>query len=83
MDCKEIDDVIFEINNFMFLGGRMIVDVIGLEFIGWDVLVLWEVVLKMGLNIVVLFGFYLEKFESIWIYKFVELLVLFIDKELN
>jgi phosphotriesterase-related protein len=51
MDRKEIDDVIFEINNFMSLGGRTIVDATGSESIGRDVLSLREVALKTGLNI--------------------------------
>lgn len=64
MDRKEIDDVIFEINNFMSLGGRTIVDATGSESIGRDVLSLREVALKTGLNIVASSGPYLEKFES-------------------
>ncbi len=64
MDRKEIDDVIFEINNFMSLGGRTIVDATGSESIGRDASALREVALKTGLNIVASSGPYLEKFES-------------------
>lgn len=83
MDRKEIDDVIFEINNFMSLGGRTIVDATGSESIGRDASALREVALKTGLNIVASSGPYLEKFESTRIHKPVELLASLIDKELN
>lgn len=36
MDRKPIEDVIFEINNFISLGGRTIVDATGSESIGRD-----------------------------------------------
>lgn len=83
MDRKEIDDVIFEINNFMSLGGRTIVDATGSESIGRDASSLREVAIKTGLNIVASSGPYLEKFESTRIHKPVELLASLIDKELN
>ncbi|ELG9098576.1 phosphotriesterase [Salmonella enterica] len=83
MDRKEINDVIFEINNFMSLGGRTIVDATGSESIGRDASALREVALKTGLNIVASSGPYLEKFESTRIHKPVELLASLIDKELN
>lgn len=64
MDRKPIEDVIFEINNFISLGGRTIVDATGSESIGRDAQALREVALKTGLNIVASSGPYLEKFES-------------------
>ncbi len=46
MDRKPIEDVIFEINNFISLGGRTIVDATGSESIGRDAQALREVALK-------------------------------------
>ncbi|EEX6538321.1 phosphotriesterase-related protein, partial [Escherichia coli] len=72
MDRKPIEDVIFEINNFISLGGRTIVDATGSESIGRDAQALREVALKTGLNIVASSGPYLEKFESQRIHKTVD-----------
>lgn len=83
MDRKPIEDVIFEINNFISLGGRTIVDATGSESIGRDAQALREVALKTGLNIVASSGPYLEKFESQRIHKTVDELAATIDKELN
>lgn len=83
MDRKPIEDVIFEINNFISLGGRTIVDATGSESIGRDAQALREVALKTGLNIVASSGPYLEKFESQRIHKTVDELATTIDKELN
>lgn len=83
MDRKPIEDVIFEINNFISLGGRTIVDATGSESIGRDAQALREVALKTGLNIVASCGPYLEKFESQRIHKTVDELATTIDKELN
>lgn len=51
MDRKPIEDVIFEINNFISLGGRTIVDATGSESIGRDAQALREVALKTGLKL--------------------------------
>lgn len=83
MDRKPIEDVIFEINNFISLGGRTIVDATGSESIGRDAQALREVALKTGLNIVASSGPYTEKFESQRIHKTVDELAATIDKELN
>lgn len=83
MDRKPIEDVIFEINNFISLGGRTIIDATGSESIGRDAQALREVALKTGLNIVASSGPYLEKFESQRIHKTVDELATTIDKELN
>lgn len=82
MDRKPIEDVIFEINNFISLGGRTIVDATGSESIGRDAQALREVALKTGLNIVASSGPY-RKFESQRIHKTVDELAATIDKELN
>lgn len=82
MDRKPIEDVIFEINNFISLGGRTIVDATGSESIGRDAQALREVALKTGLNIVASSGPY-RKFESQRIHKTVDELATTIDKELN
>lgn len=64
MDRKPIEDVIFEINNFISLGGRTIVDATGSESIGRDAQALREVALKTGLNIVASSGPYLENLKA-------------------
>jgi phosphotriesterase-related protein len=84
MDRKEIDDVIFEINNFMSLGGRTIVDATGSESIGRDVLSLREVGIKTAEHQKLHQTRIWKKFESARIHKKpVESLASLIDKELN
>ncbi|AID26199.1 phosphotriesterase family protein [Salmonella bongori] len=83
MDKKPIADVIFEINNFMSLGGKTIVDATGSESIGRDAQSLREVAVRTGLNIVASSGPYLEKFESHRIHQSVDTLAAIIDNELN
>lgn len=83
MDKKPIQDVIFEVNNFMALGGRTIVDATGSESIGRDAQALRDVALQTGLNIVASSGPYLEKFESSRIHQPIDKLAARIDKELN
>ena len=64
MDRKPIEDVIFEINNFISLGGRTIVDATGSESIGRDAQALREVALKTGLNIVASSGPYRKNLKA-------------------
>ena len=57
MDRKPIEDVIFEINNFISLGGRTIVDAQGLS-LSDEMRRHYESRIKTGLNIVASSGPY-------------------------
>ncbi len=62
MDRISIEDVIFEINDFISVGCRTIVDAAGSESSGRDAQAFREVALRTVLNIVASSGACLEKF---------------------
>lgn len=80
---KDIDDVIFEINNFQSLGGRTIVDATGSKAIGRNAENLRTVAQTTGMNIVASTGLYLEKFESTRVSEDIDKLARFLENELS
>lgn len=83
MNKKDLEDVIYEVNSFIELGGRTIVDATGSQAIGRDVKSLAEVADRTGLNIIASSGLYLEKFERGALTQCIETLAENIDRELN
>lgn len=83
MTKKDIDDVIFELNEFKRFGGKTIVDATGSPSIGRDPISMKEVAQATGINVIASTGLYLEKFERDRLGRSIDLIAKIIDQELR
>lgn len=64
MSEKDIDDVCFEVEKFIEIGGRSIVEATGSASIGRNIKKIHKVAVKKNLNVIASTGYYLSKFET-------------------
>lgn len=64
MSEKDIDDVCFEVEKFIEIGGRSVVEATGSASIGRNIKKIHEVAVKKNLNVIASTGYYLSKFET-------------------